>query len=283
MAVESDIIAIGADPHSNPFALEAVIEDVEEHGITKLWVLGDNVGYNAYPNECIRIIKERGIYSLFGNHDVAVLKERGVDTSNILLYMAMQTVSDFKLPAEIAKIYTAGELSDESIDFLANLSFSQRFNHSVGVHSRPYSFGDFGFYFANEENNEIFQREVNRTFETIAGREKCDDHGINICFVGHSHRPGYIVQEHDKQSHVFIPAVWGDTVHVNDRTKKYIIDVGSIGQPRDGNKDATWVEYNITKGEIIFRKTPYDVKAMVNANKKAGLPPYLSERLTVGK
>jgi len=225
MTVESDIIAIGSDPHSNPFALEAVIADVEKHGIKRedIWILGDNIGYNAYPNETVKIIKDSGIHSLFGNHDIAVLQEKGITTSSLLLYMALHSIGCFNSHAEIARLYTADNLSDESTDFLKNLSFSQRFNHSIGVHSRPYNFGDFGFYFAYEDNNKRFQKEVNKTFETMSGREKCTNHEINVCFVGHSHRPGYIMQEPDKENHVFIPAVWGDIVHVGDRTKKYII------------------------------------------------------------
>jgi diadenosine tetraphosphatase ApaH/serine/threonine PP2A family protein phosphatase len=271
--------AIGSDVHGNYHALEAVVADMERRGIPidRLVLLGDTVGYNANSEKCARQVAENNVTSLLGNHGVIVLEKKGVTPPNRQMRDAMANTGQFNVLADAGADYAARTLSDDSIDYLSKRPFEARFNHSIGTHGGFLSFPQF-FYFARE-SPERLEAEVECTFLTMKMKnDQPGSHPLKMCFVGHSHTPGYIRERWP----IFYAAEDGQVIDVSASPLMMILDVGSIGQPRDRDPRASWVEYDMDKGVITFRRTPYDIDAAAAANKRAGLPDKLSERLYAG-
>ena len=268
---------IGSDVHGNWFALEAVIADMEKAEIEhdRIILQGDTLGYNADSEKCARNLSDTKIKVLMGNHDVAVLKKRGRAPANPLQAAAMERVNNFNPYAQAVVNYVSASASDECIDYIAKMPFMQRFNHSVGVHEGLYDHSNYSFYFASEENPIVFGEQLNLTFEALENLS-LPGHRLRRCFIGHSHTPGLMVQG----SIVFMPGRDKDTVYLGE--DQAIVDVGSIGQPRDGDPRASWVEYDDEKETVTFRRVEYDIDATIARNNKIGIPEKLSDRLKIG-
>ncbi len=275
-------LGIGSDVHSNWPALEAVVADMKSKGVDQIIFLGDLVGYNAHPEKCVRYVAEHGIRAIAGNHCVAVLKEKERAPANRVQEAAMASISVecFNKHAMTGLDHSILTLSDESVDFLSKLPFLERFNHSVGAHTTydPEDPFDYGFYFARDDKTIMFGPKVQNTFAAMDELAQTPgNEGLNTCFVGHSHSAGFVAG-----NPVFANAQEGYELHVGNRKRKTIVDVGSVGQPRDCNPRASWVEYDLDKEVIIFRRTPYDIDKVADDNHVAGLPKFLSSRLYDG-
>jgi len=238
--------AIISDVHANLEALHAVLKDREKENIDELLFLGDSVGYGPDPNLCIAMLHERAGILLAGNHD------RGA--------VALIDISSFNPLARAALNWTSDILTEKSKTLLQELPLiaAVKKDNLFLVHASPCEPGKW-HYITNEFNAFTAFRHF---------QEK-------ICFVGHAHRP--LIAEQAGDGSIIIHQ---ERVIMNDRGR-YLVNVGSVGQPRDGNRDAA---YAILRGNsITIKRVSYDIVVTQKKMQKAGLPEYLINRLAVGR
>ena len=240
------LIGVLGDIHANLDALEAVLEDCRGQGVTEYICTGDIVGYNARPHECLEIVRGLGCPVVMGNHDHYV-------SSN-------QNLEDFNPHAAAVIRWTRGQLSDEEIEYLRGLPFVLTKTGITLVHATMDSPEAFGYVFDHLQAEAHFSHQV-----------------TPLCFHGHTHCP----MIYEKQ----IGAVY--RIDAQDFSlpigRKYFINVGSVGQPRDGDPRAAYALYDPQARKIRFRRVEYDIAAAQAKIREAGLPERLAERLAVGQ
>ena len=240
------LFAILGDIHANLEALQAVLEDCRAHGVTDYLCTGDVVGYNACPHECLQIVREMGCPVVMGNHDHYV--------------SSAQDLSDFNPHAAAVIEWTRSQLSDEEISYLAALPFSQVKTGVTLVHATLDNPSAFGYVFDHLQAEAHFVHQV-----------------TPLCFHGHTHCP----MIYEKQ----LGAVY--RIDAQDFKmpigRKYFINVGSVGQPRDGDPRAAYVLYSPADRMVSFRRVEYDIAAAQSRILAAGLPERLAERLAFGQ
>lgn len=241
-------LAILSDIHSNLDALEAVTSDLDSAGVDNVVCLGDVVGYAAYPDECINRVRERGWPTVLGNHDDALddswAKEQMNDVANAGIRHAEKQVSA------------------DNRAWLESLPMKLGRTHEVFTH-------------ASLDTREEWAYLVDAGSALRHFREQ---HGP-LCFVGHTHRPMVIHLKHKSELQVAPPAP--DKIPLA-RSGKTAVNVGSVGQPRDGDPRACYVLYYPGTHHVEFRRVTYDVKAAQKAIRKAGLPSFAAKRLAQG-
>lgn len=232
-----------SDIHSNKQALDAVLEQLND--VDRVICLGDIVGYGPEPNECVEIVKGLDGITIVGNHDLASLGEKDVEF--------------FNPHAKEAILWTATRLNEESKRYLRNLPFKARFENAIVVHGSLKDFTDeyiLSVYDASE------------SFELLEDE---------ILLIGHTHTPCYF-QKSDR--------VYGERLRNGDIIKidgeKKIINVGSVGQPRDGDNRATFALFDTEKREIKIKRIPYDISETQRLMRECALPDFLIRRLEMG-
>ncbi len=235
-------IAVISDIHSNLDALNAVSRDIEIECVDQVWCLGDIVGYGAHPNECIKWVMENVSKSVLGNHELGVLE--------------MADLEQFNSYARKTIIWTKNNLTDESIDFLSSLPLQAFSDECQLVHDTPESPGSM-IYITNEE----------LAYKALISQKR------RLCFFGHTHIPAVF-----KLTSAGAEAIKNRTFLTSGG--RYLINPGSVGQPRDRNPDASYIIFD---GERIrFKRVPYNVKSAAKSIINAGLPEFLAARLLVG-
>jgi diadenosine tetraphosphatase ApaH/serine/threonine PP2A family protein phosphatase len=239
--------AIISDIHGNLEALQSVLAAIDKKKVDKILCLGDIVGYGPNPNECVDIVKNISKITLAGNHDYAPLGKLDI--------------SYFNPWARCAIDWTAEELNQSSVDFLLSLPLKIEIDSFTIVHSTPYN--------PQEWNYIITIGDAIRNFPEFSGQ---------VCFVGHSHVPLIIAQNENKVYQVLTENPL--KLRENDR---YIINVGSVGQPRDLNPRAAFAIFD-TKEKIyeLFR-VDYDMTETQRKIRDSGLPEFLADRLEKGQ
>lgn len=237
---------IFSDIHSNLEALQAVIKAYQKEEIDKYFCLGDVVGYGANPNECVEIVSSLAAVTVAGNHDWAAVD--------------LFPRKSFNQEADEAIIWTSCQLSGDSRNFLQTLNLVRSEDNIVLVHGS-----------LNEPGNFNYLLNVNlcrATFELLQS---------NICFVGHTHVPVVFVRNGE------------GNIHFEDVQKikiipenKYVINVGSVGQPRDSVPEATYCIWDTEKREVEIKRIAYDVFLARQKIIDKGLPEFLGNRLLVG-
>jgi len=218
----SRVFAIISDIHSNLEALEAVLADIEERGVTDIICLGDILGYGPNPKECLDLVRTRCRVCLMGNHDHAVLYEP----------------ANFNLAAERACFWTRQVLEDEPDpelraarwQFLGSLPVRYQDADMLCVHASP----------RRPINEYIFPEDVfTNPQKVIANFERLDR---RLCFVGHTHQPGVFLDD----PYFDPPSELPDAPYYEIDEERVIINVGSLGQPRDRDPRASYV--------LVYRK-----------------------------
>jgi len=257
------VIAIISDIHSNLVALDAVLEDIRSRNITRIICLGDVVGYGPNPRECVARAREFAL-TMMGNHDEAIFHSHKTD--------------EFNLRAEMALDWTRDELSRGSEDevaarfqFLRDLPVTQEEPISgvpvFFVHGSP----------RRPLREYIFPRDVRN-------QEKMRDNFARIqalCFVGHSHVPGIYAEDltYTHPSDLEFLKIY----HFEEQ-QKAIVNVGSVGQPRDNDARACYVTLTDEADAIVFRRVKYDVEKTRRLIYQApGLDNSLGDRLIEGR
>ena len=236
-----------SDIHSNLEALEAILDDAGDKETDATLCLGDFVGYGANPEECVQTFLElSNVTAVLGNHDAAVVHpgER----------------SFFNPVARAGIIYSEENLSPESGSFLKELPLtSDMGSHALAVHASPYNPESWIYV--------LDPLEVADAFHVL-------EH--SVAFIGHTHFPA--IHANNGTSRPFAP---GDRIRI-DTTTKMLINVGSVGQPRDGDPRAAYVVFDDETLLIEMFRVEYDVEAAARKIVEAGLPPMLADRIRRG-
>ena len=244
--------AIISDLHANLEALQAVLDDALPR-VDAVVCLGDIVGYNANPHECLRLVQETCAVVIAGNHDQAACGVRRYD--------------DFNDWARQAMDWTRQQLSAVEVDYLQALPGSAPFGNGwLAAHGSPrdtdeYLFDALGF--------EVAFDSLRRLRPEVRG-----------CFVGHTHLP--MIWECSSEGRMAQVRVESRTVAL-DPACRYIVNPGSVGQPRNGNPLAAYAILDEAAATVELRRVPYDVAAAQEKIYDAMLPPLLAERLAIGR
>lgn len=236
-----------SDVHANEEALKAVLKDFQTQKLDKIFFLGDAVGYGASPNECLEIIKDVSSKMLMGNHDYACL--------------GLLETEYFNQYAKVSIEWSRKVLSRKSIQVLSDFLMTYKFGDFYLVHSSPKEPDQWHYILDLEQAEENFSYFSKK-----------------ICLYGHSHRPALI----RKQNGTHCVLINDNQVQVED-SYKYMINIGSVGQPRDGDWRACYLIYDSTEKMAELRRIPYDLKKAQRKMKKVNLPHYLLERLALGR
>lgn len=238
--------AILSDVHGNLEALEAVLAQVDP--AEEILCLGDTVGYGPNPNECLTQLRARKAVCVLGNHDVAAIDDFGT--------------AYFNDNAREAIRFTQRILAPEHRAWLDELAYELRLPEFLLVHGAPVR------YFEYCKNTEAAARAFGNT-------------DAPIIFIGHTHIAGYFRQAADgaiEQAHM----QHGGEI-VLDAESRYIINAGSVGQPRDLNPEASFVRYDTQTCRVSWHRLTYAVETVVEKIVAAELPPALGERLRQGR
>ncbi|MDG5815244.1 metallophosphoesterase family protein [Chitinispirillales bacterium ANBcel5] len=240
--------AIISDIHANLEALEAVFEDIDKNEtIDDVLCLGDIVGYGANPNECIELIKQRCPVSILGNHDAAAVD--------------LLSTQHFNIHAKIAIEWTTKELKPKNKEYLTTLPSKKILDPITLVHSTPYEPNMWYYITSLEEAAFNYQY-----FDTSA------------CFIGHTHIPVIIVLNKDDEVYVH----QGSNYQVSG-AERVLINVGSVGQPRDRNPNSSYGIFDTDTMEFSFRRVTYDIEKTQAKMRKIKMPEFLANRLVEGR
>jgi len=239
-------IAVISDIHANLHALESVLSDIDHESVEEIWCLGDVVGYGPRPNECCDLIRERATISLCGNHDLASL--------------GLLDVAEFSGDAATAARWTSGVLGEDQRAWLRSLAPLGRRDGAELFHASP---RDPVWEYVLSEDVALLSLEA--TTEPLV-------------LVGHTHVALALALDGDRIDGGLAPG--GITVELDER--RFLINPGSVGQPRDGDARAAWVLVDTGDGTAGFRRVAYPIDATQKEMRDAALPETLARRLAHG-
>ncbi|MBN1758667.1 MAG: metallophosphoesterase family protein [Chitinispirillaceae bacterium] len=238
-----------SDIHANLEALEAVLEDIETQNIDDIICLGDIVGYGANPNECVDLVRKECSVVLLGNHDAAAVE--------------LLSTQHFNIHAKIAIEWTTQTLRRDTKDYLTELPMKAAVDPITLVHATPYEPNMWYYITSLEEAAFNFQ-----FFET------------QICMVGHTHIPIIIVL--DSQKELYVHQDMGIGLSDIDGAR-LLINVGSVGQPRDRNPKSCYGIFDSDNGDFSYRRVAYNIDKTQQKMKKIKMPEFLISRLEDGR
>ncbi|MFL5954623.1 MAG: metallophosphoesterase family protein [Gaiellaceae bacterium] len=239
-------VAVISDIHSNLHALRAVLADIEGEAPDEIWSLGDVVGYGPRPNECVDLTRERAHLSLSGNHDLAV-----VGTIDI---------ADFSGDAAAAAHWTRGVLGKDNAAWLATLSPQAVRPGAELYHGSP--------------RDAVWDYVLTEQIALISLLET----EAPIVLVGHSHVALGLSWDGTSLTGGLAP----DGTEVDLAAGRWLLNPGSVGQPRDGDPRAAWLLIDIDAGRAAFRRVPYPIEETQSEIRANGLPDTLAARLAHG-
>ena len=248
-------VAVLSDIHGNQPALEAVLADIAETGAEELWCLGDVVGYGASPERCTELVRERCQVSLVGNHDLAVLDQ--LDTST------------FSAAASAAVEWTREQMTPAALDYLGSLSPSDTSRPAALYHASP--------------RDPIWEYVLwpDQAADCLAVQDE------RVSLIGHSHVALFFSVPGDGEGGEPEPEARGWQAGAGTRLEisegRWLINPGSVGQPRDGDPRAAWLELNTEEWEATYHRVGYDIDAAAAAIEATDLPKHLAKRLYVGR
>ncbi len=238
-------IAIFGDIHANLEALEAILEDASQQGVTDHVCMGDVVGYNADPDACLEIIQKLNCPTVKGNHDEEASGNHSLDSMNPVAATALE--------------WTRQQLSDAQRVWLSRLRMVRQVSDFTIVHSTLDQPSHWNY--------------VTNRFDAMSNFSY---QFTQICFHGHTHVPRVYMKSDRVQE---VPA---ESI-VIEAGAKYFINVGSVGQPRDGDWRACYAIYDMEHQQIVFRRIEYDIAKTQRKIIAAGLPAMLAERIQEGR
>lgn len=238
--------AIISDVHANIDALEPVLARIDALHIDQIICLGDVVGYNATPNECADILRTRSIPTILGNHDAVAC--------------GIEEPWGFNPVALAAAMWTREQLTEDNIEWLRSLPDALNCGRFVGVHGAPKNHNTYLFSWEDILPHLYFLEEQNSP----------------ICMMGHTHTPGifsadgvYTVDDHSRFE--------------LGEEKLFFINPGSVGQPRDANPQAAFGILDTRANVYEQVRVTYPVDKAARRVMGVGLPPFLAERLSLGR
>jgi predicted phosphodiesterase len=244
-------VAIISDIHANLPALEAVLEAIDRSPPDELWCLGDVVGYGAHPNECADLVADRCTVTLAGNHDLAVLD--AID------------ISSFSPAAAEAAQWTRAQLTSESAQFLSGLHAADESRDVALYHASPRDHV-WEYVLWPEQAGQCIARQAAR-----------------VALIGHSHIALCFRAAEDGDADATEGAQVGAGTKLEVAEGSWLLNPGSVGQPRDGDPRAAWLELDTSKWTAEYRRIDYEIERAAEAIVAAGLPEHLGKRLFVGQ
>jgi predicted phosphodiesterase len=241
-------VAVISDIHANRQAFEATLEAVAASDAAELWCLGDLVGYGADPDACVELAREHAAVCLAGNHDLAVTGEIPLD--------------EFSRGASLAAQWTREVIATQNLEFLAGL--------------RPQGEEDaVGLYHASPRDP-VWEYVLSALLAELC----LDRQRHRVCLVGHSHVALSFVR-HEGQLTTGEPRREGTRLDLG--SGEWLLNPGSVGQPRDGDPRASWLLLDLDEESASFERTAYDIAGAAAAIRAARLPDSLAERLEYGQ
>ncbi len=241
-------LAVLSDIHSNLVALDAVLDDLSTRApVDQVWVCGDIVGYGPQPNEVIARLRQHDVRAVMGNHDGAAV--------------GLVDVTWFNDAAAAAIAWTEGVLTPDSSAYLSGLPERRVDGELTAVHGSP--------------RDPIWEYIVSAE----VARASLDEFATRICLFGHTHYPVLYVERDGGMARV--------ATELGARTPlaagRLMLNPGSVGQPRDGNPDSSYVVLDLDAGDTEFRRVRYDIGRTQQLMREQQLPSWLAERLSHGR
>jgi predicted phosphodiesterase len=241
-------VAIISDIHGNRHAFEAVLDAIELSECQEMWCLGDLVGYGAEPDACVELARRYAAICLAGNHDLGV---RGA-----------LPLEEFSRGAALAARWTQKVITEETREYLDKLE--------------PAHLGeDVGLFHASPRDP-IWEY----VLSPLQAELCLDAQSHRVCLIGHSHVALSFSRAAGESAS-------GQTRGADERlditSGEWLINPGSVGQPRDGDPRAAWLELDLGSSEAVYRRTEYDIAGAAAAIRAARLPDSLAERLAYGQ
>ncbi|MDH4227374.1 MAG: metallophosphatase family protein [Deltaproteobacteria bacterium] len=243
------LYAFISDIHSNLEALSAVLTKCADIGADNIVCLGDIVGYNANPNECIELIRKNNIRSVMGNHDERAAGLCEPDT--------------FNAEAQAAIYWTREAMSREHRAYLKSLP--QQVDEKNGISAVHGTLRSHDEYLFSAEDAPFELKLVQKS-------------AIKILFFGHTHSPALYGTKTVPGASVYL-----QQETILDPSGIYLVNPGSVGQPRDGDPRAAFCTFDSESGVLKFHRVEYDIKKASQKVLAAGLPEYLGKRLFTGR
>lgn len=237
-----------SDIHGNRQAFEAVLDDIEGSACQELWCLGDLVGYGADPDACVALAREHAAICLAGNHDLGVRGDLALE--------------DFSRGAALAARWTQETITEETREYLKSLE-PVNLEEAVGLyHASP--------------RDPVWEYVL-----SALQAELCFDvQSHRVCLIGHSHVALSFSRANGESAS---GQTRGPEEELNLTDGEWLINPGSVGQPRDGDPRAAWLELDLDAWEAVYRRTEYDIAGAAAAIRAARLPDSLAERLAYGQ
>lgn len=240
--------AVLGDIHGNLTALETVLAAIERERVDRILSVGDVVGYGAAPSECIAKLREIGAEVVMGNHDAAAVDK--LDTAF------------FNHHAKEAIRWTRGVLTRKEKAWLADLPYVRNLEHCSVAHGTLHRPELFDYIMTVEDADPSF-----------------DAMTLPVCFVGHSHVPVTLLRLRDNPGQTsFTPEAQVDLTD----TLKALVNVGSVGQPRDEDPRTGFVLFDSALEAVELHRLSYDIDREAHRIRAAGLPQMLADRLYLG-
>ena len=238
-------IALFGDIHANLEALEAVLQDADNQGVTSYVCMGDIVGYNADPSACLEIVRALDCPTVKGNHDEDASGSHSLESMNPVAAAALE--------------WTRQKLTEEQRQWLSRLRMVRQVSDFTVVHSTLDQPAHWNY--------------VTNRFDAMSNFSY---QFTQICFHGHTHVPRVYVKIDRVRE---VPA---ESVEI-EADSKYFINIGSVGQPRDGDWRACYTIYDTDHKIVVFRRIEYDIAKTRQKIIDAGLPEMLAERSLEGR
>ena len=240
-------IIVYSDIHANAEAFEKVVADLIDRHPDLLVSLGDVVGYGADPGRCLELVDEFSDIRIIGNHDLAASEETGGER--------------FNLTAALSIEWTRNTISNSQKSMLKEYNPLQSYEDCLFTHASPSSPLDWEYVYT------IGQAEI--IFNEFSDR---------FIFVGHTHIPGVI--SFDKKNGAMVET--GTSINI-EPGKRYLINPGSVGQPRDGKSEASYTSLDLDEKRIVMHRVAYDILLAQSRIRSKGLPESLASRLATAR
>jgi diadenosine tetraphosphatase ApaH/serine/threonine PP2A family protein phosphatase len=244
-------VAAITDIHANLPALEAVLCSIEAIGVEEIWCLGDVVGYGAEPDDCADLVRERCALCLVGNHDLAVL--------------GALDVSAFSEAAAAAVSWTREEVAARTLELLRELEPSSSRQGIALSHASPRD-PVWEYVLSAEQANACLDAQPER-----------------LGLIGHSHVSLFFVRPAEPEPSEIHGAQASDGTLLDLSSGNWLVNPGSVGQPRDGDPRAAWLELDTIAQTALFHRVGYDIGRAAASIVAAGLPRRLADRLHTGQ
>jgi diadenosine tetraphosphatase ApaH/serine/threonine PP2A family protein phosphatase len=242
-------IAVISDIHSNFEALTAVLDDIRSHEVTQIVCLGDIVGYASGVRSCLRVVRDLECPVILGNHDEAACLPAPPE--------------DFNDTATAGVVFAAARLSESEREWIASLPRNLEIEEVDFTHASLASSFGWPYIISPEDARQHFHNQAS-----------------HLAFCGHTHKPMIWWQESPGGQ---VTQRIGKDVMPLPPSGKVLVNVGAVGQPRDGDTRACYLIYRPEQKTVEFRRVEYDIKRTKRKIIRAGLPRFTAQRLSLGR